>query len=453
MTVQNRFRSGLFNKAEQIYQAALEAVSPKTLLERNVSVQGEKLIVQDTSFDLDSFANIYLAAVGKAAPYMAEGLLNILGERVTQGVVLYLPPEEVSFPGIVCLPASHPLPDENSVSAAQRILRLAEKADKNDLFLVLISGGGSAQITLPSEGVTLEEKRSISRRLLSAGAEIQEFNTVRKHLSRIKGGRLAKAAYPARTVSLIISDVIGNDLETIASGPTSWDSSTFEDAKQILQKYRLWESAPEAIRRSIERGIQEPVFETVKREEAIFDQVSNFVIGDINDALKTADERARGLGFKSTVLTSSDRGEAREAARHYASLLEARLQSCKRDSFPLCFMAGGELTVTVKGKGKGGRNQEFILAMLEQIRGRRFEEYDWVMVSLGTDGIDGPTDAAGAWIGPRTGRDAQNAGLNPAAFLSNNDSYHFFQQLGNLIITGPTHTNVMDIRMFLFSEE
>jgi len=452
VSVKNCSGNELFQKAQKIYQAALRAVDPETLLAKHVSVRGSKLIVQSSSFNLSTFENIYLVAIGKAAPYMARWLLGILRDSITQGTVLYLPPGTISLPGITCLPSPHPIPDERSLGAAQQILHLAEKAGEKDLFLVLISGGGSAQITLPPRGISLEEKRRISQDLLNAGANITEFNIVRKHLSLIKGGRLAKAAYPARTVSLIISDVINNDLETIASGPTSFDSSTFCDAERVLQKYGLWDSAPETIKGFIKRGIREPGLETVKKDDDTFQRVSNFVIGDIEEALQSASEEARRWGFQSVVLTSSDRGEAREAAKSYASLLEARIQSCKKDSFPLCFLAGGELTVTVKGTGKGGRNQEFVLAMLEETVRSSFGDHRWVILSLGTDGIDGPTDAAGAWIGSETAKKTRAAGLDPIDFLDNNDSYHFFQRIGNLIVTGPTRTNVMDLRIFLFGE-
>jgi glycerate 2-kinase len=442
--------SELFRKAEKIYKAALSEVNPGNLIKKSVSVQEDKLIIQDRKFDLEKFANIFLVAIGKAAPFMAEGLQDVLGDRIKEGISLYLPQNKIALKNISSLPASHPLPDERSLQAAQSILSLAEKLGEKDLLFVLISGGGSAQISLPAEGVSVEEKRLITDRLLKAGAEITELNTVRKHLSRIKGGRLAQEAFPATVISLVISDVRGNDLENIASGPTHWDSSTYGDAFQVLKKYKLWDGAPVSIKTVIERGIQNKIQETAKREAPVFKQVHNIIIGDNLEALRAAQGEARKLGFRSLILTSSDQGEARDAARNYVSLFMNLLRSEKTTSQPLCFLAGGELTVTVKGKGTGGRNQEFVLAALIEMKKSYHEERKWLILSIGTDGIDGPTDAAGAWITPSVLKIAEESSLDPKEYLDDNDSYNFFKRAERLIYTGPTHTNVMDLRLFFF---
>ncbi|UCC38864.1 MAG: glycerate kinase [Candidatus Aminicenantes bacterium] len=439
----------LFRKAEKIYRAALSEVVPENLIKKNVSVHEEKLIVQDRSFDLRRFDNIYLVAIGKAAPFMAKGLRAVLKDRIKEGIALYLPQNKIALKNITALPASHPLPDERSFQAAQRILNLATKLREKDLMFVLISGGGSAQISLPASGISLEEKRVITDRLLLAGADITELNTVRKHLSRIKGGRLAQEAFPATVISLVISDVRGNDLENIASGPTHWDSSTYGDAFQVLKKYNLWDRAPASIRTVIKSGVRNKIQETVKREAPIFKQIHNIIIGDNLEALRTAKGEAEKLGFRSFILTSSDHGEARKVAQNYVSLFLNVLESEKATSRPLCLLAGGELTVTVKGKGKGGRNQEFALASLIEMKKSLRGEAKWLILSIGTDGIDGPTDAAGAWITPSILETIQGLFLDPIQYLNNNDSYNFFKKVGRLILTGPTHTNVMDLRLFL----
>jgi glycerate 2-kinase len=441
--------SELFRKAEKIYKAALSEVDPENLIKKNVSVQDGELVIKNKSFDLGRFDNIFLVSIGKAAPFMAEGLQDVLGDRIKEGISLYLPQNKITLKNITSLPASHPLPDERSLQAAQSILSLVEKMGEKDLLFVLISGGGSAQISLPAEGVSIEEKRLITDELLKAGAEITELNTVRKHLSRIKGGRLAQEAFPATVISLVISDVRGNDLENIASGPTHWDSSTYADAFQVLKKYKLWDGAPVSIKTVIERGIQKKTQETAKHEAPVFKQVHNIIIGDNHEALRAAQGEARKLGFRSLILTSSDQGEARDAAKNYVSLFVNFLQSEKTASQPLCYLAGGELTVTVKGKGTGGRNQEFVLAALIEMKKTHHEERRWLILSIGTDGIDGPTDAAGAWITPSVLKLTEELSLDPDEYLDNNDSYNFFKKAGRLIYTGPTHTNVMDLRLFL----
>jgi len=440
---------GLSKSAEKIYKAALAEVEPENLIKKNVLIDKEKLIVQNRSFDLDSFKNIFLVSIGKAAPFMAKSLMEIIGTRVKEGIAVCLPQVLISLEKISCLPASHPLPDEKSLKAARSILKLAEGIEKNDLLFVLISGGGSAQICFPAEGISLDEKRLVTDMLLKAGANITELNTVRKHLSRIKGGRLAKAAFPGTVVSLVISDVIHNDLESIASGPVYWDSSTYHDTFQVLKKYEMWDKAPVSVQEVIKKGMEYKVEETVKKEDPVFKRVHNFIIGDNLKALRAAKNEAEKLGFKTLILTSSDQGEAKDVAKNYVSLLENLVQAKKEDSRYLCLLTGGELTVTVEGDGLGGRNQEFVLAVLAEIENRLEGVVDWLLLSLGSDGIDGPTDAAGALVRPSTFKKARDLNLNPREYLDNNDSYNFFKQIGDLIVTGPTHTNVMDLRLFL----
>ncbi len=439
----------LLKSAKQIYSAALSAVSPEKLVRDSVSVKKSQLFISGKKFDLSQFRNIYAVALGKSAPQMAETVLEIFGGRVKEGVFLSQECEKKSLPPLVCMIASHPYPDSNSIRAAKKILSLAGKMKKDDLLIALISGGGSSHICLPPHEVSLEEKRNAVKGLLLAGADIRELNAVRKHISLIKGGRLAKAAFPASVISIMISDVIGNELETIASGPTYWDSSTYKTARDILNKYGLWRTSPESVRRVLERGIQGHEAESVKKGDPVLRRTHNFVIGDNETALRAAAKRASEMGFEVLILSSSEQGEARERAKDYMPLLLSMKEKAHKYSRPVCLLSGGELTVTVRGRGKGGRNQEFVLAFLNEAVRLGIKEGDWIILSLGTDGIDGPTDAAGAWATSDTLNRANEFCLESDRFLANNDSYHFFKKTGGLLVTGPTGTNVMDIRILI----
>lgn len=457
--------------AERIFRAALEAVKPEKLIRENIVRREDGIEIQGDRIEMSSFDRIYLVSFGKAARAMAEGFMGIAGDYIDRGIVVS--PEERS-PGFNKLRyhgASHPLPDKRSVRAGQEIISLAEEATERDLVIVLISGGGSSLVCLPADGLSLEDKKEVTEGLLRAGADIRELNAVRKHLSGIKGGRLAGAAFPASVVSLVISDVIGNDLESIASGPTFWDSSTFQDAGEVLKKYKVWEKAAQPVKRIIEAGMTGQIEETLKKGDPVFSRIRTYIVGDNLTALQAAKKEAGECGLKAIIMTASDQGEARAAAKNYVSFLNSIACSTKGTAKPLCFLAGGELTVTVKGKGKGGRNTEFVLAafaeMVRQEGTERKEKpvaspfagcglrgagtVDWLVASLGTDGRDGPTNAAGAWAGPKTCDAAGAFGLDPESFLGNNDSYTFFEKTGGLIITGPTDTNVMDIRLFILA--
>jgi glycerate 2-kinase len=452
-----RRRRNLPDAARKIFGAALREVAADRLVRRSVRRQGARLIIQGQVFDLYSYERVFLIAIGKAAPFMAGSLAKILGSRLSEGIAVCGPGQKISADRISCLPAAHPLPDERSVRAARRIISLAQKAGPKDLVFVLISGGASAQVCLPRRPVTLTSKRWVTDALLHAGADIVELNTVRKHLSKVKGGRLAAASYPAAVVNLVVSDVLGNDLESIASGPTHWDSTTFADARRVLKKYGLWTRAPASVRTAIEAGISGRVSETFKKGDPIFRNVSTFVIGDNGTALMAAAARAKALGFRPVVLSAGDSGEARDAACKYASAAAKIARSGKNKKEPLCLLAGGELTVTVKGKGRGGRNTEFVLAsLLDFMKRPPFRQTktlphapDFLVASLGTDGRDGPTDAAGALASAATAVRAAYRGLSASNYLERNDSYTFFKKAGGLIVTGPTRTNVMDLRLIL----
>jgi len=288
--------------------SALRDVAAYRLFRRIIRRQGAKFIIQGREFDLSSYERIFLIAIGKAAPFMAGSLARILGSRLTEGLAVCGPGQRITADRIICLPAAHPLPDERSVRAARRIVSLAQKASPNDLVFVLISGGASAQVCLPRRPVTLAAKRWVTDALLRAGADIVELNTIRKHLSEVKGGRLAAAAYPAAVVNLVVSDVLGNDLESIASGPTHWDSTTFADARRILEKYSLWTKAPASVRKVIQAGLSGRISETLKKGDPIFRKVSTFVIGDNGTALMAAAARAKALGFRPVILCEGDSG-------------------------------------------------------------------------------------------------------------------------------------------------
>ncbi len=450
--------------AESVARAAVGAVDPDRLIRENVildTVEGrDSVVIRGRKFRLEEYDRIFLIAFGKAAPAMAGALAGVLGDRLTRGLVVSpVGRSKTTENGLEFVRGSHPLPDEGSLEGARKALEIAESAEADDLVFVCVSGGGSALLCHPAEGISLAEKRQVTRALLRAGADIGELNTVRKHLSAVKGGQLAKAAFPAAVVGLILSDVLENDLESIASGPTHWDSTTFASAKGVLEGFGLWEDIPASVREHIGKGVRGERAETVKPGDPAFERVKNFIIGDNMAALKAAQKEAERLGFESLILTSSDKGEARSAAANYAAFLANMACSIQSAARPLCFLAGGELTVTVKGQGSGGRNTEFVLASLVEFGKEYLEEIfsegsggsglDWLVMSLGTDGIDGPTDAAGAWAGPSTLAKIRELGLNPAAYLDENDSYGFFRRTGNLIVTGPTGTNVMDIRIFL----
>lgn len=444
-----RAKGGFPEDAEAIWRAALEAVDPWRLVRASVERQGEVLRIKGQEFDLGAAENVFVISFGKAAAAMGEALAGILDEKLTAGLVVVPWPVGGQVSRLEYIEASHPIPDARSVEAARRALEIATRAGDRDFLFVCVSGGGSALLTLPASGLTLDKKRQLTEDLLRAGATIQELNVVRKHLSDIKGGQLARAAFPATVITLAISDVIGDDLGTIASGPAHWDASTFADARAILECYGLWDRASALVRARIEDGEQGRAPETLKEGDPAFERVSSFVVGDNMTALRAAKHEAEKRGFEAIFLSSGDTGEARKTAGGYAAFLAELACSAANLPRPLCLLAGGELTVTVKGRGRGGRNTEFVLASIVDLEKAEVEGLDWLILSLGTDGIDGPTDAAGAWAEPRTIRTARALGLSPAEYLDDNDSYGFFKQTGNLIVTGPTGTNVMDLRVFL----
>jgi len=420
----------LRRQALSIFKAALAAADPVEPVLRHLRRR-----------DFSRFRNIYVVGAGKAGASMAMAAERALGRRIAAGLVNVKYGATAKLRRIELNPCGHPLPDEAGVAGSTRIAQIAAQAGEGDLVLCLISGGASALLPLPAEPVTLAEKQAATQLLLACGATIHEFNCVRKHLSRIKGGQLARLAAPAAVEALLLSDVIGDDLDVIGSGPTAPDGSTFADAFAILQKFALVERVPASVRERIERGVRGELPETPKAGEPLFRRVRNVLVGNNRLALDAAAKRARQLGFRTLVLSSGIQGETREIARMHAAIAREIVSTSRPVKAPACIVTGGETTVTLHGDGLGGRNQEFVLAAALEIAGLE----NVVVLSAGTDGSDGPTDAAGAIA------DGDTLRRNPDArrYLERNDSYHYFQPLHDLVITGPTNTNVMDVRILL----
>lgn len=409
--------ANLRRQALRIFQAALKAADPYEAVLRHFKPPRKR------------FQNVFVIGAGKATAEMARAIEKVLGARVTGGQINVKDGHTAKLRRVKINECSHPIPDERGVAGARRIAEIAQQAGADDLVLCLISGGASALLPLPSRGITLAEKQKTTRLLLACGANIHEINCVRKHLSAIKGGRLAQLAYPATLLTLILSDVIGDDLDAIGSGPTVPDRSTIADARAICAKY--------GIDVDFEAGAETP-----KPGDRIFAKVTNVLVGSNALAVQAAEKEARRLGFHTMVLSSSVQGEAREVARVHAAIAKEIRTHGRPLPTPACVISGGEPTVTLRGKGLGGRNQEFALAAAIDIAGLR----DVAILSAGTDGTDGPTDAAGAVV---DGATATRTDLNPAEYLRNNDSYRFLEATGDLIRTGPTGTNVADVQLIL----
>ena len=435
---------------KQLISAALDAADPVESVRKAIRRSNEYLWIGDSVYDLGEFDHVYVVGAGKASVSMTRGVLTVLGDRVSGGVLIakHLNHELLDgFPlSIRFLQGSHPVPDEKSVQSTQEIIEFLEDCTARDLVLCLISGGGSALMTSPAEGIHLEDLQKLTRLLLACGADIGEINTLRKHLDQIKGGRLARLAHPARLVTLILSDVIGSPLDVIASGPTVADPTTYHDAIQILRKYSLENEVPLPILSYLQAGLAGSVPESVKAGEACLKDVYHLVVSSNYQAAIHVVENAKKQGFHSLLLTTYLRGEAREAGVMLASILREVAASGNPVERPLCLVVGGETTVTLQGDGKGGRNTELALGAVRELAGLE----NVMLVTLATDGEDGPTDAAGAVVTGETLQRGMEMGLLPEPYLQNNDSYHYFEALGDLMRTGSTGTNVNDL-VFLFA--
>lgn len=433
---------------QRILAAALQAVEPAQAVRKHLSRAGDKLTADDQTYDLASFDSIYLVGAGKAGAPMAQAAIDLLGDRLKDGVVVvkdgYLPDKPLPA-GIEILPAGHPYPDERGQQAARRIRSLLEATTTNDLVICPLSGGGSALLTSPTTGISLQELRELTDLLLISGANIQEINTLRKHLDQVKGGNLARLAAPSCCLTLILSDVVGNPLETIASGPTVPDSSTYADALAVLSKYSLEDRIPVNVLEILQRGTRGEIPETPKPGDPLFDRVQNLIIGSNIQAALAGVAQAETEGYNSLLLTTYLQGEAQPAGQFLAAIARQIAASGYPLARPACVVVGGETTVTVKGDGAGGRNQEMALGAVGPLAGIPAV----TLVCLASDGGDGPTDAAGAVVSGETLSRARNLGMDPEEYLRRNDAYHFFAPLGDLLRTGPTLTNVNDLA-FLF---
>lgn len=433
----SRSSNKLRKDALAIFKAALAAADPVEAIKRHVHVDGARLTAGKRRYDLDRFEDIWVVGAGKASAAMASAVERLLGKRISGGTANVKYGHLARVKRIGLNECGHPVPDEAGVRGAQRIAEVASAAGERDLVICVISGGASALMPAPAAPVTLAEKQVATKLLLASGANIHEINAVRKHISALKGGQLARLCAPATVLSLMLSDVIGDDLDVIGSGPTAPDSSTFDQAIGILKKYGILDRVPEAVRERLQAGAEE----TPKAGDPVFDRVQNLIVGSNQLAVNAAAAKARESGYRPLVLSTRIQGETRDVARMHAAIALEAAESGNPVKRPACIISGGETTVTIRGDGLGGRNQEFVLAAAIDLAG-----HDHVVVlSGGTDGTDGPTDAAGAIADGATVTRAPNA----QDFLDRNDSYHYFEPLGDLIKTGPTNTNVMDVRLLL----
>lgn len=466
--------------AMQIFEAAVNAVKPQNLIPQYLKIESDKLTIGDRIYDPQNTDHIYLIAAGKAASAMAFEAEKILGDLISESIVITKYGHSLPIKGKT-IEAGHPVPDEQSISAGKEVLELLQKAGENDLVILLLSGGASSLTELLPGNISLEDLQILSELMLKKGLSISEINTIRKHLSLIKGGQFSAAAYPASVHALILSDVPGDDLSVIASGPTVADSSTFKDVMTILEKYKLKDECPGTILQYFISGKEGSVSETPKPEDPIFQKTNNHLIGSNRIALAVAMDAASKLGYNTVIINSDLKGEASEQASMFVDIV-MNYNGPK----PACLLMGGETTVTIKGNGLGGRNQEFALASLVAVQKLESsamlkantkdslsstEKNDHrkipptkkndppkipptkkndlskipLVLSAGTDGTDGPTDATGAMIDALTFQFVGEQHLDAKEFLNRNDSYNFFKKAGGHIITGPTQTNVMDI--------
>ena len=448
-----------YEDAKAIFLAGVKRVDPALLLDRSLTLEGETLEVRGAGtshvYDLKAFRHIVVAGMGKASAVLASAIERLLGSRIDSGFVVTKAIAGSACSRIRLAEGGHPVPDSRSVAAGTAVLELAEQvrlweaAGERCLAIILVSGGGSALLSSPVAGISLAEKAAVTRLLLGSGATIQEMNAVRKHLSAVKGGRLAEAFAPAEILSLVLSDVVGDDLDSIASGPSVPDASTWKSARRVLADRAIWEEIPEAVRRVFEEGTAGKRPDTPKADSPVFRATRTVIVGSNMLALEGAEEEAGKRGYASLVLTSGLTGEAREAAKLFPAMAADIGRYGRPLGRPACVLAGGETTVTLRNGGLGGRNQELALAVLAGLRRSVSGQRDMVFLSAGTDGNDGPTDAAGAFASIELAERAEVLGLDPGAYLAVNDSYHFFEKTGGLLKTGPTGTNVCDLQILV----
>ena len=433
------------NKAIDIFLNAVESVKPKQMIHTQIEWKDGLLKIGENNFPMYRYEHIYLLAAGKAAAQMAEAMEEILGDKITEGIVITKYGHATPLMRSEVIEAGHPIPDAAGVAGMQKFTETAEKAAEKDLVICLISGGASALMADLPENITLDELRLTNDLLVKSGADISEINCIRKHLSKIKGGQLANIIYPATTVTLILSDVVGDQIDVIASGPTAPDSTTFSEAIAIVHKYRLTAQLPRNITNYLKAGNAGRIPETPKSDNPVFQKVYNFVIGNNQKALEAASKRAEELGFESYLITDALQEDLLNVAEFIIEKTAAYQE--KSSQTPVCLLFGGEPTVKVTGNGTGGRNQHLALYLASRIQ----EMKGITILCAGTDGTDGPTDAAGAVVDCNTYQSAKNRNIDPDTYLTAFDSYHFFKAVGGLLTIGNSGTNVMDLCIVLIN--
>lgn len=435
--------------ALDIFQAGLRSVDSFSAVLKHFSLNKNDLKVNGIKYPLDDYNNIYVLGTGKATAAMAQAVEEVLSNRITAGFINVKYGHKRPLKYITVKEAGHPVPDSAGLQGSEQIIHLLQSAGEKDLIIFIISGGGSALLPSPVPGLTLKDLQKTTQTLLEVGANIHEINTLRKHLSRLKGGRLAKMAYPATIISLILSDVVGDRLGSIASGPTFPDESTYHTCIHIIDKFDIRKKIPKSVLDFFVSGQNGKEEETVKSGDLVFKRIQNVIIGSNTQAVREAKRRAETLGYNSLILSSSMEGEAKEVAKMHASIAREIISTKNPLPPPACVISGGETTVTIRGHGKGGRNQEYALAAAVEIDGLD----NTLILSCGTDGTDGPTDAAGAIVDGQTLNRAKQKKMDANKYLSENNSYPFFKALDDLIFTGPTFTNVMDLRLTMVTKK
>ena len=443
--------AGIINS---VLDASLRSVDPYQCIIKSMSIDGNSLYFQNIEYKLDEFEHIYLIGTGKAVFPMAQAVHDLLRGRISKGFLIAKHHNieiKKTFPDyFTTVLGTHPLPSGQSEESTRKMIDFLRGLTSKDLVICLISGGGSALMSLPFDGISIEDMQEVTRQLLFSGASINEVNSVRKHLDRVKGGGLAREIWPARLVTLVLSDVIGDALDAIASGPTVADPTTYADALSIIDKYGLAGKIPANVHSHLLNGVEGKTIETVKADDKCLQNSNIFIIGSLSIAAQAAKEKAAEIGLNSSILTTNLKGEAREIGYMLVEELSEVAAGRHALAKPACLIAGGETTVTVRGKGKGGRNQETALSAARFMK----DLPGCVFISLATDGEDGPTDAAGAVVDSRTIKTGQRLGLDADDYLERNDAYNYLEKTNALIKTGPTGTNVNDlVFMFAFNPE
>ena len=428
-----------------IFATSVAAADPYERVRESLTIESDGVVVAGTHYPADRCERIVVVGAGKASARMAQAVVDVLGDRINGGWINTKYEHGLELPHITVHECGHPVPDEEGIRGSQQIIDLVSTADERTLVLCLLSGGGSALMPAPADGISLGDLQETTRILMNAGAGIEDLNAVRKHLSLLKGGSLARLVSPATLHVLILSDVVGDRLDTIASGPAVADDTTFGQCLDICTRFNVLDALPESVRERLERGAAGDVPETAKTGDAYLDRAKNSLVGNSRIAVDAARDHAMELGYDTIVLSTVLQGESRVIGNVFAALAYEMTQTGDPVEPPACIIGGGETTVTVRGKGKGGRNQEMVVAAAAALEGID----ECVFLSGGTDGTDGPTDAAGGVVDGSTARLGREAGQSIDGTLTRNDSYNYLDAVDGLVRTGPTGTNVMDIQILL----